>query len=66
RTKENGCDFSLLKTSLHTSMRNRMLSSTTTNDPSSYSYNNTKHLKSVHTTSVNDLQMCSEAVTTPR
>ncbi|CAF3977159.1 unnamed protein product [Rotaria sp. Silwood1] len=65
RTKENGCDFSLLKTSLHTSMRNRMLSSTTTNDPSSYSYNNTKHLKSVHTTSVNDLQMCSEAVTTP-
>ncbi|CAF1323609.1 unnamed protein product [Rotaria sp. Silwood1] len=48
-----------------TFVRNRMLSSTTTNDPSSYSYNNTKHLKSVHTTSVNDLQMCSEAVTTP-
>ncbi|CAF4555216.1 unnamed protein product [Rotaria sp. Silwood2] len=65
RTKENGCGFALLKTSLHTSMHNRMLSSATTNDLSSYSYNNTKHLKFVHTTSMNNLQMCSEAIATP-
>jgi hypothetical protein len=43
-----------------------MLSSATMNDLSSYSNNNTnKHLKFVNATSMNDLQMSSESITTP-
>ncbi|UJR20941.1 hypothetical protein I4U23_024050 [Adineta vaga] len=68
RTKENGCDFSLFKTPLRnplrTPIRNGMLSSATLNDLASYS-NTNKHLKFVNTTSMNDLQMCSESATTP-
>jgi len=64
RTKENGCDFPLFKTPLRTPMHNGMLSSATLNDLASYS-NNNKHLKFVGTTSMNDLQMCSEPMTTP-
>jgi hypothetical protein len=45
-------------------VRNGMLSSATLNDLSSYS-NNPKHIKFVNTTSMNDLQMCSESITTP-
>jgi hypothetical protein len=47
-------------------VRNGMLSSATLNDLASYSNNNmNKHLKFVNATSMNDLQMCAEAVTTP-
>ncbi|CAF0987864.1 unnamed protein product [Rotaria sp. Silwood1] len=69
RTKENGCDFSLFKTPLRnplrTPTRNGMLPSATLNDLASYSNSNNKHLKFIGTTSMNDLQMCSEAITTP-
>ncbi|CAF1197052.1 unnamed protein product [Rotaria sordida] len=69
RIKENGYDFSLFKTPLRnplrTPLRNGMLSSATLNDLASYSNNNNKHLKFIGTTSMNDLQICSESVTTP-
>ncbi|CAF2410129.1 unnamed protein product [Rotaria sp. Silwood2] len=69
RTKENGCEFSLFKTPLRnplrTPLRNGMLSSATLNDLASYSNTNNKHLKFIATTSMNDLQMCSESITTP-
>jgi hypothetical protein len=42
-----------------------MLSSATLNDLASYSNNTTKHLKFVGATSMNDLQMGSESITTP-
>lgn len=42
-----------------------MLASATLNDLASYSNGTNKHLKFVNATSMNDLQMCHDAITTP-
>ena len=47
------------------SVRTGMLSSATLNDLASYSNGTNKHLKFVNATSMNDLQMCQDAITTP-